>query len=68
MNCSGDLKIFASSQPSGSNFNSLTRSLEQYFRTVDQNNFGNKIPYLEQGNLLRDIDNLFKFLIFSHIF
>ena len=40
------LKIFANSPPSASNFKSFSRSLEQFFLTVGQNNFGNKIPYL----------------------
>ena len=45
-NCSSDLKIFANSQPSSSNFKSFSRSLEQFFLTVGQNNFGNEIPFL----------------------
>ena len=44
INCSGDLKIFENSRPSASNFKSFSRSLEQFFLTVGQNNFGNKIP------------------------
>ena len=43
INCSSELKIFANSWLSASNFKSLTRSLKQFFLTVDQNNFGNKI-------------------------
>ena len=39
-----DLKIFANSQPSFSNFKSISRSLETFFLTVGQNNFVNKIP------------------------
>ena len=31
--------------PSVSNFKSFSRSLEQFFLTVGQNNFGNKIPF-----------------------
>ena len=46
INCSGDLKKFANSRPSASNFKSFSRSLEQFFLTVGQNNFGNKIPFL----------------------
>ena len=46
INCSRDLKIFANSQPSASNFKFFSRSLEQFFITVGQNNFGNKIPFL----------------------
>ena len=29
-----------------SNFNFFSRSLEQFFLTIGQNNFGNKIPFL----------------------
>ena len=42
MNCSSDLNIFANSRPSALNFQSVSRSLEQFFLTVGQNNFGNK--------------------------
>ena len=41
-----DLKIFANSRPSASNFKSFSWSLEQFFLTVGQNNFGNKLPFL----------------------
>ena len=44
--CSSDLKIFENSWPSALNFKSFSRSLEQFFLMVGQNNFGNKIPYL----------------------
>ena len=44
-NCSSDLKIFANSRPSASSFKSFSRSLEQFFLTVGQNNFANKIPF-----------------------
>ena len=46
ISCSGDLKQFANSRPSASNFKSFSRSLEQFFLTVGQNNFDNKIPFL----------------------
>ena len=46
INCSSDLKFFANSRPSASNFKSFSRTLEQFFLTVGQNNFDNKIPYL----------------------
>ena len=46
MNCSSDLKNFANSRPSASNFKKLSRSLDQFFLTVGQNNFDNKIPFL----------------------
>ena len=42
-NYSRDLK---SSWPSASNFKSFSGSLEQFFLTVGQNNFGNKIPFI----------------------
>ena len=39
INCSGDLKNFANSWPSASNFKRFSRSLEQFVRTVKgQNN------------------------------
>ena len=46
INCSSDLKFFENSRLSASNFKSFSRSLEQFFLTVGQNNFGNKIPFL----------------------
>ena len=46
INCSSDLKIFANSRPSASNFKSFSRSLEQFFLSVGQTNFGNKIPLI----------------------
>ena len=45
INCSSDLKNFENSLPSASNFKSFSQSLEQFFLTVGQNNFGNKIPF-----------------------
>ena len=42
---SSDLKFFANSRPSASNFKSLSGSLEQFFLTVGQNHFDNKIPF-----------------------
>ena len=44
VNCSNDLKNFANSRPSDSNFKSFSWSVEQFFLTVGQNNFANKIP------------------------
>ena len=41
-----DLKNFENSRPSASNFKCFSPSLEHFFLTVDQNNFGNKIPFL----------------------
>ena len=51
INCSSDLKNFANSRPSASNFKSFSQSQEQFFLTVGQNNFGNKIPFLH-GKIL----------------
>ena len=45
-NCSSDFRIFENSRPSASNFKSFSQSLEQFFLTVGQNNFDNKIPFL----------------------
>ena len=52
INCSSDLKTFANSPPSVSNFKSLSLSLEQFFLTVGQNNFGNKIVPLFKLSVL----------------
>ena len=38
--------MFANSQPSASNFKSFSPSLDQFFITVSQNNFDNKIPLI----------------------
>ena len=46
INCSSDLKNFANSRPSASNFKSFSQSLEYFFLTVGQNNFWNKIPWI----------------------
>ena len=42
-NCSSDLKKISNSWPSASYFKSFSQSQEQFFLTVGQNNFGNKI-------------------------
>ena len=52
INCSSDLKMFANSRPSASNFKSFSRSLGQFFLTVGQNNFGNKIPWVMLNTFL----------------
>ena len=44
INGSSDFKKFPNSWPSALNFKSFSRSLEYFFLTVGQNNFGNKIP------------------------
>ena len=46
IDCSNDLKNFENYRLSVLNFKSFSRSLEQFFLTVGQNNFGNKIPFL----------------------
>jgi hypothetical protein len=48
INCSSDLKSFENSPLSVSNFKSISQSLEQFFLTVSQSNFGNKIPFPSQ--------------------
>ena len=45
INCSSDLKKISNSRPSVSNFKGFSWSLEHFFLTVGQNNFGNKIPF-----------------------
>ena len=40
----------ANSRPSASNFKIFSRSLEQFFLTVGQNNFGIKIPFFKHCN------------------
>ena len=47
INCSSDLKFFVNSQPSALTFKSFSQLQEQFFLTLGQNNFGNKIPFLE---------------------
>ena len=42
INCSSDLKNFANSRPSASNFKIFSQSLEWFFLTFGQNNFGKK--------------------------
>ena len=57
INCSSDLKNFANSRPSASNFKSFSRSLEQFFLTEGQNNFGNKSPWLLSNFFLAFLNN-----------
>ena len=57
INCSSDLKTFENSRPSASNFKSFSRSLEQFFLTVGQNNFGNKIPFLTSCMFLNFVNS-----------
>ena len=44
-----DLKDFANSRPPASDFKSFSLSLKQFFLTVGENNFDNKIPFLLGG-------------------
>ena len=60
INCSSDLKNFANSWPLVSNFNFFSQSQQQLFLTVDQNNFGNKIP------IQRKIKIILKILTVMH--
>ena len=53
INCSSDLKMFANSRPSASNFKSFSRSLEQFFLTVGENNFDNKIPLFHLFTIIK---------------
>ena len=39
-----DVNFFFNFRPLDSNFKSFSRSQEQFFLTIDQNNFGNRIP------------------------
>ena len=54
INCSSDLNNFANSRPSAWNFKCFNRSLEHFFLTVGQNNFGNKIPFPKMGFIFVD--------------
>ena len=43
-NCSSDREKLLKFEAEGREFAKFLRSLEQFFLTVGQNNFGNKIP------------------------
>ena len=43
-NCSSDREKLLKFEAEGREFAKILRSLEQFFLTVGQNNFGNKIP------------------------
>ena len=47
--------IFENSRPSASNFKSFSWSVEQFFLTVGQNNFGNKIPSPESRIICKNV-------------
>ena len=44
-NCSGDQEKLLKFEAKGQEFAKNLRSLEQFFLTVGQNNFGNEIPF-----------------------
>ena len=67
INYSSDLIIFANSRPSASNFESFSQSLEQFFLTVGQNNFCNKIPF-QSHSLWNPMQLAFFFMQFSFFF
>ena len=50
-------KVFTNSRPSASNFKSFSQSLEQFFLTVGQNNFGNKRPFTSEEKERHPIPN-----------
>ena len=50
MNCSSDRNCFCKFSAFSLEFQKFSRSLEQFFPTVGQNNFGNKIPFLFLNN------------------
>ena len=50
INCSNDLKSFANSWHSASNFKSFSRSIEQFFLIVGQNNCDNKMQLTKKVN------------------
>ena len=45
-NCSSDREKLLKFEAEGQEFAKILRSLEHFFLTVDQNNFGNKIPII----------------------
>ena len=47
-NCSSDREKLLNFEAEGREFAKFLRSLEQLFLTVGQNNFGNKIPFLNE--------------------
>ena len=58
---SSDRKHFVNSRPSASKvkFQKFFTSLEQFFLTVGQNTFGNKIPFSAFSRLLRNFRNFY---------
>ena len=69
-NCSSDQEKLLKFETEGREFPNILRSLEQFFLTVVQNNFENKIPFLYMGlrfsvassglkrTILQDLHNL----------
>ena len=64
-NCSCDLKNFENSRPSTSNFKSFFRSLDNFFLTEGQNNFGHKIPLRHPYSLYRRSFIVFTYYLFK---
>ena len=58
-NCSSDREKLLKFEAEGRELSKILRSLEQFYPTVGQNNFGNKIPFLHYGKSLlkRKISN-----------
>ena len=55
INCSSDLKTFENSRLKAENFKSFSQSIEQFFLTVGQKNFGNIIP-IPYSTVPKDIE------------
>ena len=66
INCSSDLKVFANSWLSASDFKNFSRSLEQFFLTEGQNNFGNKIPCFKLAILFSTSKNQNRAVMEAH--
>ena len=58
-NFSSDREKLLKFEAEGRDFAKFLSSLEQFFLTVGQNNFGNKIPYLERMKLFVKKEKLF---------
>ena len=64
INCSSDLKTFANSRPLASNFKLFSWSLKQFFLTVGQINYGNKIPFRFCFLYTWQFDEIFQNILF----
>ena len=65
INWSSDLKNFVNSRAPTWNFKSFSQSLEQFFLTLGQNNFGNKIPLFWYQTSLWEVLEVESYLICS---